>query len=135
MMADAMIHIRPEPDLSIARTIACSLSKAATYHPGNQRRVAERKLNFVTFSKIRRYVLDQDYVFAHDETAIDFKHGDSCEYLAYGAEEDTSRWRPPRRGDVRGNNRRHLLHRDGLRVFDEVRQARLSGPRADPAVG
>ena len=58
---DVTIDIRSEPDPDAAKTIGCDLSKNATYHPWNQNRTEERKLEFVTVTKVRRYDINRDY--------------------------------------------------------------------------
>jgi hypothetical protein len=92
MTEDVKIHIRPEFDPDSAATLSCDLSKGATYHPWNGQRTDERKLQFVTFSKIEHYVVDKSHVWdafresEKAETKVAFKPGDRWEYLAYGAE-------------------------------------------------
>jgi hypothetical protein len=92
MMEDASIDIRAEPEASIPRTIGCDLSKNATYHPWNEKRVEERKLKFVTLTKIRHYEISHKFGAqvrkdgSDVDTTIAFERGDKWEYLTYGAE-------------------------------------------------
>jgi hypothetical protein len=69
--SDTTIMVRSKIDLKQKPTIPCQLTKGATFHPWNEKRVASDHLNFATFSKIEKYISKEKFGY----TAPDVKEG------------------------------------------------------------
>lgn len=89
---DFATKVRANPDLKAERMIDCALKKGATYHPWNEARVEESKLQFVTFVKKVIYVIkDPVTLVLHNEIVAEnekvvFDADDEWTYLTYYAE-------------------------------------------------
>jgi hypothetical protein len=89
LTADVSIRIRLEPAPDAPPTVRCDLSRNATYHPWNGARIADRKLKFVSFTKIVRHEIERDHTAfvtreaGHAEAMIAFRRGDRWDSLAY----------------------------------------------------
>ena len=90
MSADTSVGIRPVPEPGAERNVPCQLRKDATYHPWNAARVRSDGLEFVSFTRIEEYRLNEDhetYAQTADEATIDMvfdlKKGDRWSYLTY----------------------------------------------------
>jgi hypothetical protein len=94
MTANVTLKIRPVPDPGAPKSTSCTLRQGSTFHPFNRSRVASDHLEFVTFTRIVTYELEQDY--SADLTPepdggnqnIAFKKGDRWSYLTAIAEEE-----------------------------------------------
>jgi hypothetical protein len=88
MTANVTIRIRSTPDPDVPRSKSCALRKGATYHPWNRSRVASDQLEFVTFTRIQTFELQEDYTVkltpepGGGSATIAFKKGDRWSYLA-----------------------------------------------------
>jgi hypothetical protein len=60
MAKDVTIKIRENLDPNAPKTISCQLKKGATYHQWNSKRVKSDKLEFVTFTKSRTNISQDD---------------------------------------------------------------------------
>ncbi|MGD9614003.1 MAG: hypothetical protein AB7H90_06520 [Alphaproteobacteria bacterium] len=92
MTGTRTVALRERPDPEAPRTVPCRFEKDATYHPWNQKRVAQQDLQFVSFTKSREFVVQtgfRDVLFdqaAQREVPVGFNPGDRWRYLAYLAE-------------------------------------------------
>jgi hypothetical protein len=89
MATDVTINIRAMLDPDAPKSVSCFLRKGATYHEWNTGRVASDHLKFVSFTKIKTYVLKTDFTSYLERTSanrsvlIKFKKGDQYSYLFY----------------------------------------------------
>lgn len=89
---DTEIAIRADTDLTLARDIACTLPKNATYHLWNSDRVESDKLVFVAFSKITPATITKDFNTVLDDEQgensfdVNFRKGETYRYLTYFSE-------------------------------------------------
>jgi len=86
---DVTINIRGRVDLAAPKSISCALRKGATYHQWNKKRVVWDRLEFISFTKIMTYELQESSIVEvsresnGDDITIEFKKGDRWSYLAY----------------------------------------------------
>src|SRR5262249_58886585 len=59
---DMTLRIRATPQVGAPKAKSCALTKGATYHPWNKKRVAADHLKFVTFTRIVTFELTKDYL-------------------------------------------------------------------------
>jgi hypothetical protein len=88
VLAPTTISLRAAPDPNLPRTIKCTLSAGATYHPWNDRRVAADKLVFRSYTRIVEATMPADWadtlILADGRSSalVDLRKGDTVRFLA-----------------------------------------------------
>jgi hypothetical protein len=90
--ADMTIDIRARLDPAAPKSVSCRLKKGATYHEWNRKRIAADRLQFISFTRIKTYMMTGELTVQlerrRDREFIDvhFRNGDTWSYLFYSAE-------------------------------------------------
>jgi hypothetical protein len=90
--ADMTIDIRTRLDPAAPKSVSCRLEKGATYHQWNSERVAADRLQFISFTRIKTFLMTGELTVQlqrnRDREVIDvnFRNGDTWSYLFYFGE-------------------------------------------------
>ena len=92
VLENVQLFAQQNPSLDSSFSAPCYLTKGATYHPWNNQRVEQDKLEFVSFQEVQNYRVTKNKTYRlesypdNKEVQVQFRKYDNWDFMAYFAE-------------------------------------------------